>query len=46
MEVTDYRITEGSTYQWHCYGNNAYALDSWNGDQDGHTAMAGAAGLK
>jgi hypothetical protein len=37
MEVTDYRITEGSTYGWQCYGGNAYTLDSWNGDQDGHT---------
>ena len=31
MELVDYRITEGSTYQWQCYGPNAYALDSWNG---------------
>jgi hypothetical protein len=31
MELVDYRITEGSTYDWSCYGPNAYALDSWNG---------------
>lgn len=37
MEVVDYRITEGSTYQWSCYGYNAYSLDSWNGDHDGYS---------
>jgi hypothetical protein len=37
MEIVDYRITEGSTYGWTCYGPNAYCLDSWNGDQEGHT---------
>jgi len=37
MEVVDYRITEGSNYMWNCYGLNAYTLDSWNGDQDGHS---------
>lgn len=37
MEVVDYRITEGSDYGWQCYGYNAYCLDSWNGDQDGHS---------
>lgn len=37
MELVDYRITEGSNYCWNCYGPNAYALDSWNGDQDGHS---------
>ncbi len=37
MELVDYRITEGSQYHWHCYGNYAYALDSWNGDHDGHS---------
>lgn len=37
MEVCNYRITEGSEYCWECYGSNAYRLDSWNGDQDGHT---------
>jgi hypothetical protein len=31
MEIADYRITEGSTYGWKCYGYNAYQLDSWNG---------------
>ena len=37
MEVADYRITEGSEYMWDCYGSNAYRLDSWNGDHDGHS---------
>ena len=37
MEVVNYRITEGSDYQWQCFGPNAYRLDSWNGEQDGHT---------
>jgi len=37
MELVDYRITEGSTYGWACYGENVYTLDSWNGDNDkGH----------
>jgi hypothetical protein len=37
MKTVDYRITEGSDYCWQCYGHNAYMLDSWNGDQDGHS---------
>jgi hypothetical protein len=37
MEIVDYRITEGSDYGWQCYGNNAHMLDSWNGEQDGHS---------
>jgi hypothetical protein len=37
METVNYRITEGSTYDWQCYGHNAYCLDSWNGEQDGHS---------
>jgi hypothetical protein len=31
MELVDYKITEGSDYNWSCYGPNAYTLDSWNG---------------
>ena len=38
MGAVGYRITEGSTYGWNCFGSNAYALDSWNGEQDGHSA--------
>lgn len=34
MEVTQYRITEGSGYTWHCFGDHAYQLDSWNGEYD------------
>lgn len=37
MELIDFRITEGSGYMWQCYGPNAYRLDSWNGDHDGHS---------
>ena len=37
MELVEYRITEGSDYGWQCYGPNAYQLDSWNGEQDGHS---------
>lgn len=37
MEVCDYKITEGSEYCWECFGPNAYRLDSWNQDQEGHT---------
>jgi len=37
MEVVDYRITEGGDYQWGCFGYNTYSLDSWNGEQDGHS---------
>lgn len=40
MTVIDYKITEGNVYQWACFGNNAYSLDSWNGEQDGHTVTA------
>jgi hypothetical protein len=37
MELVDYRITEGGDYGWECYGSNVYILDSWNGEQDGHS---------
>lgn len=37
MEIVEYRITEGSNYGWECYGPDAYMLDSWNGEQDGHS---------
>ena len=37
MELVAYRITEGSAYTWQCYGSDAYTLDSWNGDHDGHS---------
>jgi hypothetical protein len=37
MEVVDFKITEGSEYLWHCYGPNAYRLDSWNQEHDGHS---------
>lgn len=31
FETTDYRITEGDTYGWNCFGPNSYQLSSWNG---------------
>jgi len=31
MELVDYKITEGDTYGWTCYGSNAYSLSMWNG---------------
>lgn len=37
MELVGYRITEGSDYGWDCYGPDAHSLDSWNGDQNGHS---------
>jgi hypothetical protein len=37
MELVEYRITEGSDYQWQCFGSDAYCLSSWNGDQDGYS---------
>ncbi len=37
METVDYRITEGSQFCWNCFGDNAYTLDSWDGNQDGAT---------
>ena len=37
MELVNYKITEGSDYCWNCYGNNVHMLDSWNGEQDGHS---------
>ena len=37
MEIVDYRITEGSNYGWNCFGFDAYMLDSWNGDHNGHS---------
>ena len=35
MECINYRVTEGSDYQWHCFGYNAYTLDSRGGEYDG-----------
>ena len=35
MELVNYRISEGGKYCWHCYGEDAYTLDSWDGDQNG-----------
>lgn len=37
LEVVDYRITEGSDYTWHCFGDKPYSLSSWNGEYDGHS---------
>lgn len=35
METIDYRITEGSEYLWKSFGDRAYRLESWNGEQEG-----------
>ena len=35
MEIVNYRICEGSA--WNGFAPNAYSLDYWNGDQDGHS---------
>ncbi len=37
MELVNYRITEGCDYGWQCYGPDVYQLDSWNGEQNGHS---------
>ena len=37
MKTVNYRITEGSDYCWNCYGSNAYSLDYWNQDHNGHS---------
>ena len=31
MELVDYKITEGDSYGWSCFGPNSYQLSSWNG---------------
>jgi hypothetical protein len=36
LSTCNYRITEGSDYGWQCYPD-AHCLDSWNGDQEGHS---------
>jgi len=33
MEVIEYRITEGSKYGWDCFGDNAFQIDHWAGEQ-------------
>jgi hypothetical protein len=35
METVNYRISEGS--DWYGFAPGAYSLDSWNGNQDGHS---------
>lgn len=31
MELIDYKITEGDSYGWTCYGDHAHSLSMWNG---------------
>ena len=31
FETTNYRITEGDSYGWNCFGPNSHQLSSWNG---------------
>ena len=35
MEVVNYRITEGDSFGWTCFGEHAFNLSSWNGKDDG-----------
>lgn len=37
MELVEYRITEGGDYYFSAYGDKAYNLSHWNGDNDGHS---------
>jgi len=37
FKICEFRITEGSEYCWSCFGDDAYCLDSWSGDQNGHS---------
>jgi len=37
METVNYRITEGDSYGWQCFGPDAYSMSYWNGDFDGHS---------
>jgi hypothetical protein len=37
FETIDYKITEGSEYLWDCFGDHAYSLSYWSGDQDGES---------
>lgn len=39
MEAIQYQITDGSKYQWNCFGPNAYSLEFWNGEH-GSTGTA------
>jgi hypothetical protein len=35
MELVEYRVTEGDSYLWKCFGDSAFSLSAWNGDHDG-----------
>lgn len=37
LELTEYRITEGDSYGWNCFGRNAQSLSYWNGDHNGYS---------
>ena len=39
MEAVQYRITDGSEYQWSCYGPNARSMEYWNGRYDGGVSV-------
>ena len=39
METINYKVTEGSDYDWTCWGDDTFTLDSWNGDnENGYSA--------
>jgi len=41
MECIEYKITDGSEYQWNCYGPNARIMDYWNNKHsDGGVSMS------
>jgi hypothetical protein len=39
METVDYKITEGSDYCWHCYGENTHRMERHTGDHTGNTVV-------
>ena len=37
FEISNYNVTESTSYLWSCFGPNAQSMDYWNGDHDGHS---------
>ena len=35
LETVNYRVTEGNSYQWQCFGPNTHCLTSWDGNHNG-----------
>ena len=38
IDLAQRNITDHSKYMWSCYGDTAYTMDSWDGEQDGRSA--------